>query len=90
MLRNKFLSKTKSLRQVKNENISKIYITPDLSFQERLHQKSLRSELHRRRTAGETNLIIRKGQIEGSDTSQNFVRDFEIPDFSIGFQISNF
>ena len=27
--------------------------------------------------------------IEGSDTSQNSVRDFEIPDFSIGFQISN-
>ena len=26
---------------------------------------------------------------EGSATSQNSVRDFEIPDFSIGFQISN-
>ena len=62
-VKKQILSKAKSLRQVKNEQISKIYITPDLSYQERLHQKSLRSELHRRRTEGETNLIIRKGQI---------------------------
>ena len=62
-IKGQFLSKAKSLRQVKDDTISKIYITPDLSYQERLHQKSLRSELHRRRTAGETNLIIRKGQI---------------------------
>ena len=58
-----FLSEAKSLRQVKDVKISKIYITPDLFYQERLHQKSLRSELHRRRTAGETNLIIRRAQI---------------------------
>ena len=62
-VKKQILSKAKSLRQVKDEKISKIYITPDLSHQERLHQKSLRSELHRHRTAGETNLIIRKGQI---------------------------
>ena len=28
------------------------------------------------------------GMVEGSDTSQNSVRDFEIPDFRVGFQIS--
>lgn len=62
-IKKQILSKAKTLRQVKDDKISKVYITPDLSYQERLHQKSLRSELHRRRNAGETNLIIRKGQI---------------------------
>ena len=37
-------SKAKSLHQVKDDKISKVYITPDLSYQERLYQKSLRSE----------------------------------------------
>ena len=57
------LSKAKLLRQAKNETYHRIYITPDLSYQERSHQKSLRTELHRRRGAGEPNLCIRKGQI---------------------------
>ena len=57
------LSREKLLRKAKNEKFRKVYITPDLSYQERLHQKSPRSELHRHRNAGETNLIIRKGQI---------------------------
>ena len=57
------LSKAKLLRQAKNETYHKIYITPDLSYQERSHQKSLRTELHRRRGEGEPNLCIRKGQI---------------------------
>ena len=57
-VKKQILLKAKSLRQVKDDKSSKIYITPDLSYQERLHQKSLKSELHRRRTAGETNLII--------------------------------
>ena len=59
-VKKQFLSEVKSLHQVKDVKISKIYITPDLFYQERLHQKS---ELHRHRTAGETNLIIRKAQI---------------------------
>ena len=62
-VKKQILLKAKSLRQVKDDKISKIYITPDLSYQERLHQKSLSSELHRHRTPGETNLIICKGQI---------------------------
>ena len=36
------LSKAKTLYQVKDDKISKVYITPDLSYQERLHQKSLK------------------------------------------------
>jgi len=57
------LSKAKLLRQAKDEIHRKVYITPDLSYQERIQQKTLRSELHRRRSAGESNLSIRKGQI---------------------------
>ena len=57
------LSRAKLLRKAKNEKFCKVYITPDLSYQERLYQKSLRSELHRHRNGGEINLIIRKGQI---------------------------
>ena len=57
------LSKAKFLRKAKNERLRKVYITPDLSYQERLQQKALRTELHRRRNAGEMNLLIRKGQI---------------------------
>jgi len=57
------LSKAKFLRKAKNERLRKVYITPDLSYQERLQQKVLRTELHRRRNAGEMNLLIHKGQI---------------------------
>lgn len=57
------LSKAKNLRQAKSDQLCKVYITPDLSPQERLYQKNLRAELHRRRTAGEQNLVIRRGQI---------------------------
>ena len=47
----------------------KVYITPDLSFHERMHQKNLRTELQRRKEAGEANLIIRRGQIVTASTS---------------------
>ena len=33
------LSKAKSLRQVKDDKISKVYITPDLSYQEKITSK---------------------------------------------------
>lgn len=57
------LSKAKNLRQAKSDQLRKVFITPDLSPQEREYQKNLRAELHRRRTAGEQNLVIRRGQI---------------------------
>ena len=65
------LSKAKLLCQAKDEKLSKVYITPDLSYQERLQQTSLRSELHLRRTAGEKNLTIRKGQIVTLQTNMD-------------------
>ena len=62
-VKKQIISKVKTLCQVKDDKISRVYVTPDLSYQERLHQKLLISELYRCRNAGETNLIIRKGQI---------------------------
>ena len=40
-----------------------VFITLDLSPQERQLQKNLRAKLHRQRSAGEQNLVMRKGQI---------------------------
>ena len=40
------LSKAKLLCQAKDEIYRKVYITPDLSYQERIQQKTLRSELY--------------------------------------------
>ena len=42
---------------------SNIYITPDLTWREREEGRRLREELARRREAGETNLVIRRGKI---------------------------
>ena len=36
------LFRAKLLRKAKNEKFCKVYITPDFSYQERLHQKPLR------------------------------------------------
>ena len=40
-----------------------IYITPDLTWKEREEGRRLREELRRRTSAGETNLVIRRGRI---------------------------
>jgi len=57
------LSRAKLRRKAENEKLHNVYITPDLSYPEKLQQKSLGAKLHRRRNAGEKNLIIRIGQI---------------------------
>ena len=54
------LFKAKNLWQAKSDQLQKVFITPDLSPQEREYQKNLRAK---RRTAGEQNLVIRRGQI---------------------------
>ena len=41
--------------------IHSAFVTPDLSPQERQRQKNLRAELHRRRNAGEQNIVICNG-----------------------------
>ena len=52
---------TNSSRLKSIEEFSDVYISPDLTKVEREKQKKLREELKRRREAGETGLIIRRG-----------------------------
>ena len=52
------------LKSAKTSNTYKqVYISPDLTPKEREANKCLHTELHRRKEAGETNLIIRCGEI---------------------------
>ena len=60
--RGKILSAA-SKKRPDNPRWSNVYISPDLTPQQRLEGKRLRDELKRRRTLGETNLIIRHGKI---------------------------
>ena len=62
-LKRSILSNAKKLYNASSEQLCKVYITPDLSYQERMHQKNLRSELQRRKDAGESDLVICRGQI---------------------------
>ena len=55
------LMKAKELR--KSKQFSNMYINPDLSYKERQALKELRQELVRRKTAGEKDIFIRRGQI---------------------------
>jgi len=55
------LTNSKKLRLL--EKFKKVYVNPDLSFQERKTQKVLRDELTRRKKAGEKDIYIRRGQI---------------------------
>lgn len=48
---------------LRNTDWSKVYITPDLTWQEREKGRQLRAELARRREAGEDNICIRQGRI---------------------------
>ena len=56
------LSNAKKLKGLSGVH-QKIYITPDLSLKERQDNKLLREELLRRKRNGESELIIRRGQI---------------------------
>ena len=62
-LKRSILSNAKKLCNASSEQLRKVYITPDLSYQERMHQKNLFSELQRHKDAGESDLIIRRGQL---------------------------
>ena len=61
-VKRQLLSQAKDLCLAKSEQLSSVFITPDLSPQEG-QQKNLRAELHRCRNNGEQNIVIRKGQI---------------------------
>jgi len=57
------LTNAKKLRATRSDALKNVYITPDLSVQERKVQKELRAELKRRKESGELNLRIYRGQI---------------------------
>ena len=55
-----------------SDQFSRIYINPDLSYKERQALRELRQELARRKTAGEKDIFIRRGQIvKKTSTTQN-------------------
>ena len=57
------LSNAKKLRNIQSAQMKDVYITLDLSVQERKIQKELRAELKRRKDNGEPNLKIYRGKI---------------------------
>ena len=61
------LAKAKTLRNSEDQTLSKIYITPDLTFQERERNRKLRAELEARKKKGEKELVIRNGRIIKGD-----------------------
>ena len=63
LLKRSILSNVKKLHNARSKRLRKIYITPDLSYQERMHQKNLCSELQRHSDTGESDLVICRGQI---------------------------
>ena len=70
-LKRSILANAKKLRNANSEQLRKIYITPNLSYQERMHQKNLRSELQRHKDSGESNLVIHRGQIATASRAAN-------------------
>ncbi len=60
--RKKVLSKAKTLRNCRDDNLSFIYITPDMTPKEREDSKRLREEMKKRRLDGES-VVIRGGKI---------------------------
>jgi len=60
-VRRQILRNAKTLRN--SSTYRNVFISPDLTPQERASNKQLRTELQRRKAAGEPNLIIKRGQI---------------------------
>ena len=70
-MKRRILGQAKTLRR--NDKWGNIFISPDQTPQEREKSKKLREELKRRRAAGETNIIIKRGIIV-TDQSKNELR----------------
>ena len=64
--RRRVLSCAKQLKRSKNQTLSRVYITPDLTYEERERNRKLREELKKRRGQGEP-VIIKNGKIVRSD-----------------------
>ena len=65
------LSNAKKLKNHQSAQLKDVYITPDLSVQERKIQKELRAELKRRKDNGESNLKIYRGKIVKVNTESD-------------------
>ena len=65
--RGRILRGAKALRT--SSTYKRVYISPDLTLKEREANKCLRTELRRRKEAGETNLIIKHGKIVSKSPS---------------------
>ena len=61
------LSHATKLRESSDAVLRNVYVTPDLTYQQRVANKKLRDELQRRKDAGESNLKISRGQIVQTD-----------------------
>ena len=57
------VSHAAKLRESSSNAFRKVYVTPDLTYQQRQANRKLREELQRRRESGESNLKISRGQI---------------------------
>ena len=68
-IKRQILARSPRLRQ--SDSWKTVFITPDLTRQEREEGKRLRDELKRRRQNGESNLIIKRGRIIVSSQRSN-------------------
>ena len=64
----RILANAKKLRETSG-TFQKVYVTPDLSLNERQENKRLRDELFQRKKDGEKDLIIQRGKIVKKITS---------------------
>ena len=79
--RRSVLSNAKKLRDSSSRLFKEIFINPDLSWKERQAQKDLRSELARRKEAGESGIYIRRGRIvkQNKTVNQSVSNPQEVP-----------
>ena len=59
----KILKGAGKIKNVEDENLKKIIISPDMTIKQRELDRNLREELKNRRQAGETNIKIKNGRI---------------------------
>lgn len=57
------LSRIADMRRSKNPKLDEVFIVPDMTKEDRDRRKELRTELARRKEAGEENLVIRNWQV---------------------------
>ena len=70
------LQNAKSLRN--NSTYNNVYISPDLTPKEREINRQLHTELKRRKQAGETNLMIKRGKIITKQTNSQLTLDHPV------------